>query len=117
MRRKFVLIVLAILALGLFGTGLTTLYQQDEQNIMGRPLFTHKVSYGFPLGWYGYTQTIEEVIPFSPPPEVYWFSLGSFLLDAAFWVTISFFVCIAAVKSVNMLRRKRVSENLSVINI
>jgi hypothetical protein len=113
MRKKSVLLALVILTLGLVGTGLSALYQQNEQidrTLLG---FTHKVSYGFPLAWHGYSFTIGAV----HFPEIYWFSLGSLLLDAVFWVAISFFVCTATMKSVSILQKTRASRNLSVINI
>jgi hypothetical protein len=77
---------------------------------------TFKVSYGFPLGWYGHSHTEGSAIPVNGYPETYWFSLGSLLLDAAFWVAISFLVSFAAIKSVNTLYKTRASKNLSVIN-
>ncbi len=46
-----------------------------------------------------------------------WFSLESLLLDAAFWIAITFFVSIATMKLVNILHKTRASKNLSVINI
>jgi hypothetical protein len=115
MRKKTVLIALTILALGLIGTGLSTLYTQNEY-IGYPPIVTVKESYGFPLGWYGYSH-IETMIYTFHPPEIYWFSLGSLLLDATFWIAISFFVSFTAMKSVNMSHKTRASKNLSVINI
>jgi hypothetical protein len=115
MRKKSALIALVILALGLIGTSLSTLLKQNEY-IGYPPKVTVKESYGFPRGWYGYSH-IEQMMPVLHPEMVYWFSLGSLLLDAAFWIAISFFVCIATMKSVNMLRKTRASKILSVINI
>jgi hypothetical protein len=118
MRKKSALIALVILALGLIGTSLSTLYKQNEHvgDITAR-IVTFKVSYGFPLSWYGYSRTSMGMPTFSPIPEIYWFSLESLLLDAAFWFAISFSVCIATMKSVNMLRKARASKILSVIDI
>jgi len=124
MRKKSALIALVILALGLIGTGLSALYQQQgwqtTEITEDEYMSTFKVSHSFPLSWYGYTQTrmwstSHTNIPYNPP-EVYWFSLESLLLDAAFWVAISFFVCIATMKSVNILRKTEASKNLSVVN-
>jgi hypothetical protein len=115
MRKKTVLIALIILALGLIGTGFSALYEQGEFIVTNFPMGTRKVSYGFPLMWYGYSYAVV-MFPVSTP-RLYWFSLESLLLDAAFWFAISFVVCIATMKSVNMLHRTRVSKNLSVINI
>jgi hypothetical protein len=118
MRKKSALIALAILALSLIGTSLSALYQQqDEQTTeitADEHMSTFKVSHGLPVGWYGYTQTrwwstSHTNIPYNPP-EIYWFSLESLLLDAAFWFAISFFVCIATMKSVNKLRKTRASK-------
>ena len=116
MRKKTVLIALAILALGLTGTGFSTLYRQSGY-IGDPPVVTFKVSLGFPLGWYGHSHTEGSAIPVNGYPETYWFSLGSFLLDATFWVATSSFVCIAAMKSVNLLRKTRASKNLSATSI
>jgi len=116
MRKKNALIVLVILALGLVGTVLSTLYQQNELIDMTASKSTLKVSYGFPLGWHGYSLIYRGWSPWGFPSE-YWFSLGSLLLDATFWIAISFLVSLAAMKSVSILRKTRASKNLSVINI
>jgi hypothetical protein len=113
MRKKSALIALVILAFGLIGTALSTLYVQNEFLLhtvhFGDPSAeAWKFSYGFPLGWYGYSQ--QQVWSANPIPKFYWFSLGSLLLDAAFWVAISFFVSLAAIKSVNILRKTRASK-------
>jgi hypothetical protein len=114
LRKKSVLIVLVILAIGLVGTGLSAFYMQNEYSADTTVTkFTDKISHGFPLGWYGHSDTWGG-IPFS---ATYWFSLESLLLDAAFWVAISFFVSFGAIKSVNRLHKTRASKNLSVIKI
>jgi len=108
MRKKSALIVLVILAFGLVGTGLSALYQRNEYirepyydpKSSGPPIGTIKVSCGFPLGWYGYSE-VSAFWEFST--ENYWFSLGSLLLDAAFWFAVSFFVSLAAIKSARAL--------------
>jgi len=100
MRKKSALFALMILALGLVGIGLSTLYMQEGYS-GNEPFVTVKRSYGFPFGWYGYSFTT--VIAPVHVPEIYWFSLGSLLLDAAFWFAISFFVSIAAIKSARAL--------------
>jgi hypothetical protein len=116
MRKKSVLTVLAILVLGLIGTSLSTIREQNEFiTFDGGPMGTWKFSYGFPLSWYGYSQAV--VLAPVPTPKTYWFSLESFLQDAAFWVAISFFVSFAAIKSVNVFHKARASKNQSVINI
>ena len=98
-------------------------FQHYTQNGYTGDFFTKgvfKVSHGFPLGWYGYSQIFVGIPAFSPLPEIYWFSLVSLLLDAAFWIALSFFVAqglIAIMKSVNILHKTRASKNLSVINI
>jgi hypothetical protein len=92
------LIALIVLALGLVGASLSTLYEHDEYSgLIGG---TFKASYGFPLGWYGYSTNYGGaplVIPLRPP-VFYWFSLEAFLLDVAFWFGISFFVSLVAIK-------------------
>ena len=113
MRNKSVLIILVILASGLIGTGLSALYTQKGYTFTVMTS-TLKVSYGFPLGWYGYSQTYGEFITFIPPPRIYWFLLESFLLDFALYFAVSFFVTFATIKSVKMARKTRTSENLSV---
>ena len=104
MRKKSVLIALVILALGLVGASLSTLYEHDERfgSMLGG---TFKASYGFPLGWHGYSTNYggPPLVYPSTWPVFYWFSLESFLLDTAFWVVISFFVSLAAIKSAQAL--------------
>jgi hypothetical protein len=124
MRKKTALMILIILGFGLIGTSLSTLYTQNEFNRDIKATTrndTFKVSHGFPVGWYGYTQTsIWYLFHWTPPsisPKIYWFSPESLLLDAAFWLAISFFVCVATMKSVNILHKRRASKNLSVIDI
>jgi hypothetical protein len=58
MRKKSALIVLVVLAFGLVGTGLSTFYQQDGYFVnIAASKVTFTVSYGFPLGWHGYSHT------------------------------------------------------------
>ena len=118
-KRTAILIALAILILGLVGTGLSTLYEQNEQVYLGTnfPLGLWKISHGngFPLWWYGYSFTfiMGNQEPFGPvpaPPMVYWFSLESLVLDAAFWFAISFFVCVASTKSVEIILKTTASK-------
>lgn len=117
MRKRTLLVALAILALGVIGAGLSALYKQKDYS-GNPPTVTVKESYGFPLGWQGYSWTEIGMPVFIPvrTPKIYWFSFGSLLLDAAFWFAISFFACIVAMKSVDILRRTRASKNLSVTN-
>jgi hypothetical protein len=125
MRKRALLIALAVIGLGLIGTGLSTLYQQQDWQTTeitnDKHMETFKEYHGFPLSWYGYTQTrIWYLSHWNPPyipPKVYWFSLPSFLLDTAFWIAISSIGCIAIIKSMNVLHKARASKNLSVINI
>jgi hypothetical protein len=116
MRKRTLLIALAVIAIGLIGTGLSTLYRQNIITDFTGKQGVYKVSYGFPLGSYGHSHILGG-IPIFPSSETYWFSLGSLLLDAAFWIAISFFVSVATIKSVNILQKARASKNLSVINI
>lgn len=101
MRNKSALIALVILALGLVGASLSTLYEHDEYSgLLGG---TFKASYGFPLSWHGYSTNYgvpmfnNNLQPVSSP-VFYWFSLEAFLLDVAFWFGISFFVSLVAIK-------------------
>lgn len=118
MRKKIVLLALVILALGLIGTGLSTIYTRNEY-IGEPPVLTFKKSYGFPLGWHGYS-SIETGIPYNNywglPPPSYWFSLESLLLDAAFWFAVSFFVSFVALKSARALNLVAISR-ASVLGI
>jgi hypothetical protein len=119
MRKRTLLIALAVIALGLIGTELSTLYKQNEYIGIGGPLHnplgTIKTSYGFPLGYYGYS--IDEYDLRIHGPQIYWFSLGSLLLDAAFWFAISSIGCISIIKSMNIFHKTRASKKLSVINM
>ena len=111
MRKKTVLIALVILALGLVGTGLSALYQQQDwqttEITTDKYMGTFNVFYGFPLSWHGYAHTtiwyLSHWNPPYNPPKVYWFSLESLLLDVAFWFVISFFVSFVALKSARAL--------------
>jgi len=116
MRKRTLLIASAVIALGLIGAGLSTLYRQNIITDFTGKQGVYKVSYGFPLGWYGHSHTVGG-IPLFPSSETYWFSLESLLLDTAFWVAISSIGCVAIIKSMNMLHKTRASKNLSVINI
>ena len=109
-----ILVALAILAFGLIGTGFSGLYVQNQFVIVANTGIM-KVSYGFPLSWHGYSQNYSlQLHPLDwgdvIPPKVYWLSLGSLLLDAAFWFAISFFACVATMKSVKILLRTIASK-------
>jgi len=115
MRQKTALMILIILGFGLIGTGLSAFYEQNELVGKGSNMHILKATYGFPMRWYGYSQ--QQAFSANPIPKFYWFSLESLLLDAAFWFAISFFACIATMKSVNILRKTRASKTLPVIKI
>ena len=121
MRKKTALIVLVILALGLIGTSLSTLYIQSEHvEDFTANTVTVNVSFGFPLAWHGYSRTNDIVFQKHTKfwdSDIHWFSSESLLVDVAFWFAISFFVCLIAIKSVNMSHKRVASKNLSVIKI
>lgn len=106
MRKKTVLIVPVILALGLIGTILSTLYEKNEYLGQNSPFGVWKVSYGLPLAWRGYSYYIVTQGPRSAP-IANWFSLESLLLDGAFWFVISFFVSVAAMQLAKILLKTR----------
>lgn len=130
MRKKTALSILVIVAFGLGGTILSLSYQKEDSIITPIPPWvtsgpyvvlyaqnqTYILSCGFPLSWYGYW-TIETWynthwnIP-AIPTKHYWFSSGSFLLDSAFWLAISSFVSLSAIKSAQALNLARKRENL-----
>ena len=58
MKKRIVLIALSVLALGSVGTILSTFYSQDEMTNFTGWQATHKVSYGIPLGWHGYSELV-----------------------------------------------------------
>jgi len=113
MRKRLLLIALMILALGLIGTGLSTLYENDEpiESQQPFPSAAFKVSYGIPLAWHGYSVAYTGWIPWGFLSE-YWFSLEYLLLDAAFWFAISFLVCVATLKSVSVLLKTIASKTV-----
>lgn len=117
MRKRTILVALAVIAVGLIATGVSTLYERREfigdYNPAGAGM--SEFSYGFPLGWYGYSQAVGIIFSFSP--KLYWFWIEPFLLDAAFWIAISAIGCLVIIKSMNMLHKTRASKNLSVINV
>jgi hypothetical protein len=104
-RRKNALIVLVILAFGLIGTGLSAFREQSEFISVGSGLGTWQVAYGFPLGWYGYSEPHLMVV--MTPNKIYWFSSESFLLDTAFWLAISSSAFIVAIQLEKMLRKTK----------
>jgi hypothetical protein len=117
-KRTVFLVVLTTLALGLVGTSLSTLYEQDVLMLpKNQETITFKVSYGFPFAWHGYSITEPNFPPHMPGATynptynpTYWFSLESISLDGLFWFTISFFVSATAVKSVQMLLKTIASK-------
>jgi len=114
MRKRMLLVALAIIGLGMIATGLSTLYRY--RGYSGElPVVTFTESRGFPMGWYGYSQIVE-MMP-TLHPQVYWYSVGSLLLDAVFWIAISSIGYVAIVKSISMVHKKGATNNLSVINV
>lgn len=113
MRKKSVLVALAIFALGLTGMGLSTLYSQNKYiEYTTTNKVTFGVSYGFPLGWHGHTVTDTRGNRFwGLPPEVYWFSLESLLANITFWFVISSFVSLSAIKSARALNLVSIARN------
>jgi len=77
-RRKPVLIVLAILSAGCISTLVSGFYRQDL-SLLGQSI----TGYGFPLSWYR-----ESHIIYPNSPTTYSFSCESFALDNAFWSLI-----------------------------
>ena len=114
-KRTVILVVLVTLALGLIGTSLSTLYEQNEWTELYIIL---KVSYGFPMAWHGYSQNYSQNYsqfqlgppPLVNPPKIYWLSLGSLLLDVAFWFAISFCLCIPTITSMKILLKTTASK-------
>lgn len=78
MRRKLVLIALAILSAGSIATLISGFYKQDL-SLLGQSI----TGYGFPLSWYR-----ESYIVYPGSPTTYSFSWESFTLDIAFWSLI-----------------------------
>jgi len=113
MRKRILLIALAIVGLGLIATGLSTFYGEKDYSgsPIRNPVTTVKESCGFPLGWYGYSYIIE-MMPVGHTEMVYWFSLESFLLDIGFWFAISSLAVIAVT-----FHKTSAFKKLSVINI
>jgi len=113
MRTRILLIALAVLAVGLIGTSLSSLCENQNEMIEVRPFApNHWVSFGFPVSWYGYR---EQTYPELDGARFYWFSLGSFLVNTAFWIAISTLGYFVVAISINMLHKARASKNLSVI--
>lgn len=110
MRKRPFVIVLIILAFAVIGTVLSTLYTSEYRDFV-----VHNISYGLPISWHGHELVGGPAYP-GFVHELYWFSLESFLLDIAFWFAISSLVVIAAMKSMNILRKTRASKKLSAIN-
>lgn len=78
MRRKLVLIALAILSAGSIATLISGFYKQDL-SLLGQSI----TGYGFPLSWYR-----ESYIVYPGTPATYSFSWESFTLDITFWSLI-----------------------------
>jgi hypothetical protein len=117
-KRTVILVVLVTLALGLIGTSLSTLYEQNEWT---ESYIILKVSYGFPMAWHGYSQNYSQNYsqfqlgppPLVNPPKIYWLSLGSLLLDVAFWFAISFCLCIPTITSMKILLKTTASKTVT----
>lgn len=79
MSRDLFLFVLVILAVGSIATLVSGLFTQDLTRGVGASI----TGYGFPTSWY------EKVVMVYPGnPTRYTFSIGSFVLDIAFWSLI-----------------------------
>lgn len=81
MDRDLVLLVLVILAVGSFATLVSGLFTQDLTHGVGASI----TGYGFPTSWYE-----KVVIVYLGNPTRYTFSIGSFVLDIAFWSLIAY---------------------------
>jgi hypothetical protein len=118
MMKRTLLVALIVFAFGLIGTGLSMFYTRSESVPMSYTGNTRldRVSYGFPISWCGFQKQIDT---FEGITMIWntWNSPEFFLADAVFWIALSFFICTAAMKLVNMTQRRRASKNLSVINI
>jgi hypothetical protein len=114
MRKRNLLIILAILAIGLIGTSLSSLCENQNEMIEVRPFApNHWVSFGFPISWYGYREQTYPELGF----RFYWFSLVSFLVNTVFWTAISTLGYFVITILIDVLHKVRASKNLSVINI
>jgi hypothetical protein len=107
MRKRALLVAIAVLALGLIGTVGSSLFQQPNEVIF-TPYYTVKASYGFPLSWHGYSEQIVSL----DGKAIYWYSVEYLLIDTGLWFAVSFFVCIAILKTASILRNRRASTEL-----
>ena len=119
MNKRLLLILLVILAFGLIGVSLSTFYKQSGESSFSLDADFWKTSYGYPFAWHGYSYEEGDVIQRSllPPPPTYWFSLESLLLDVAFWFAVSFFACVATLKSSSVLLGTKVSITYFLVSV
>jgi len=99
MRKRTLLIVLAIFVFGSVGTILSSFYFSLYQDFV-----VYKTSYGFPIGWHGHDTEGGHIGSWI---DVDWFILESLLLDIAFWFAISLLAVVATIKAVNILHTRR----------
>jgi len=95
MKPKIILFGLAVFALGLIVTLLSGLYGRNISPNIG----VERIGYGYPLCWYGHSQTM-----YPGAPIIHWLDWIALTLDAAFWSLI--FTLLAAV-FYTMLKLKR----------
>jgi hypothetical protein len=100
-RKRTAILIATVTLLGLVGTSFSPLHEPEYTGFQNVEIV---VPYGFPFPWHGYSFEVGEQHALGPIPVTYWFSLESLLLDATFWLGISFFLCFAAMK---------ISENTS----
>ena len=103
MKKRTLLIVLAILLLASVGTILSSFYLSIYQNFV-----VYKTSYGFPIGWHGHESA--GGVALEPFYDADWFSLESLFLDIAFWFAISSLPVVATIKAVSMLHKGRMDR-------
>jgi hypothetical protein len=104
LKKRTHLIVLTILVLGSVGTILSAFYLSVYQDFV-----VYRTSYGFPFGWHGHVISGGPVI--EPFIDADWFSAESLLLDIAFWFAISTIMIITTIKSVSIVRKKKIQKN------
>jgi hypothetical protein len=121
MKKRTVQALWTALVFGAIGMSLSILHQ--EQWVMPSSLTqttSYYVSYGYPTDCYGYKGYFHNSATEHSTETHYWFSLESFMYDAAFWFALSFFGVWGTwgvIDTAKSLQKRRASKNLSVINI